>query len=177
MTGSAFGVIALMLFAGLGVAFVVVVTYAARKKAWVSLVCMLAFVPIGACFLAAMFLAAPSRVASNGGIQMTASPPSESVEATASAERSKGTIADKTRPSDTEDRAPRAGNRWSVGEAVDQLNWSTLLSAGLLAGLLAIAYLFLDANTRGHYTWPLRVGTAIAFAAICVFLWLAGPLF
>ena len=195
------GVFGLLLSAFLGVAFLAVVIYAIKKKAWVSLVCMLVFVPIAACFLIAIPLAAPGRVASSGGIRTTVAPPSQSVGATASAEVSSGTITEQQLSSITsksatgwnqnerdeyadqaaDDHAGRdesdTEDRWSVRGAVVEYSWRTFLSAAVLAGLLAIAYLFLDANTRGHYTWPLRVGSAIAFAAICVFLWRAGPLF
>ena len=195
------GVFGLLLSAFLGVAFLAVVVYAIKKKAWVSLVCMLVFVPIAACFLFALLLASPARVASNGGIRMTVAPPSQSVGATASAEGTDQTIVAEAysvaaaqaeaesadcddestgqmiQSYNTEAPSPAADRRWPVGRAVEQTSWRTPLSAALLAGLLVIAYLFLDANTRGHYTWPLRVGSAIAFAAICVFLWRAGPLF
>ncbi|MCZ6682073.1 MAG: hypothetical protein O7B26_02745, partial [Planctomycetota bacterium] len=189
------GVFGLLLSAFLGVAFLAVVIYAIKKKAWVSLVCMLVFVPIAACFLIAIPLAAPGRVASNGGIRMTVAPPSQSVGATASAEGADQAIVAEAysaysvaaaeaeaesadcddestgqmiRSYNTEAPSPAADRRGPVGRAVEQTSWRTPLSVAFLAGLLVIAYLFLDANTRGHYTWPLRVGSAIAFAAICV---------
>ncbi|MCZ6815176.1 MAG: hypothetical protein O7F76_00595 [Planctomycetota bacterium] len=198
------GVFGLLLSAFLGVAFLAVVIYAIKKKAWVSLVCMLVFVPIAAGFLIAIPLAAPARVASNGGIRMTVAPPSQSVGATASAEGADQAIVAEAysdysvaaaqaeaesadcddestgqiiQSYNTEAPSPAADRRGPVGRAVEQTSWRTPLSVAFLAGLLVIAYLFLDANTRGHYTWPLRVGSAIAFAAICVFLWRAGPLF
>ena len=45
-----------------------------------------------------------------------------------------------------------------------------------LAILLTLSYLFLDAGRRGRYAWPLRLGTAIVFAGLCVLLWKIGPL-
>lgn len=45
-----------------------------------------------------------------------------------------------------------------------------------LAILLVLIFLFLDAGRRGRYAWPLRLGTAIVFAGLCVLLWKIGPL-
>jgi len=40
-----------------------------------------------------------------------------------------------------------------------------LVTAILLAGVVLAGYFFLNANTRGHYTWRLRVGSTLVFAA------------
>ncbi len=74
------------------------------------------------------------------------------------------------------------GESSSMPEAIRQ-RWSGLhswskgaIAAGALAFLLVLTYLFLDAGRRGRYTWPLRLGTAIVFAGLCVLLWKIGPL-
>ncbi|MBN1488757.1 MAG: hypothetical protein JXA69_02475 [Phycisphaerae bacterium] len=43
-----------------------------------------------------------------------------------------------------------------------------VLTVAALFAMVALAYLFLDAGTKGYYTWPLRVGAALAFAVLCV---------
>ena len=74
------------------------------------------------------------------------------------------------------------GESSSMPEAIRQQrsglhSWSKgAVAAGALAFLLVLAYLFLDAGRRGRYTWPLRLGTAIVFASLCVLLWKIGPL-
>ncbi len=45
---------------------------------------------------------------------------------------------------------------------------SSLLTAAVIAAFLAVGYVFLDASTRGHFTWPLRIVAVVAFAAIYV---------
>lgn len=50
----------------------------------------------------------------------------------------------------------------------------TLVSAITLAAMIYLAYLFLDAGTRGQFTWPLRVFSVVAFVGICIFLVLYG---
>lgn len=58
-----------------------------------------------------------------------------------------------------------------------QPTWiKTAIAGGALTFLLVLAYLFLDAGQRGRYAWPLRLGTAIVFAGLCVLLWKIGPL-
>ncbi len=47
---------------------------------------------------------------------------------------------------------------------------------GALAVMVLLAYVFVDAGRRGRYTWPLRIGSAAAFALLCVLLWRVGPL-
>jgi len=52
----------------------------------------------------------------------------------------------------------------------------TIFAAAALVICLALAFLFLDAGRRGRYAWPLRFGTVIVFAGLCVLLWKIGPL-
>ena len=44
----------------------------------------------------------------------------------------------------------------------------TVLAVAALLVMVVLAYLFLDAGTKGYYTWPLRIGAAMAFAVLCV---------
>ncbi len=44
----------------------------------------------------------------------------------------------------------------------------SLLTALSIGSFLAVGYVFLDAGTRGQFTWPLRIASVVAFAAICV---------
>lgn len=44
----------------------------------------------------------------------------------------------------------------------------SLLTALSIAAFLAVGYVFLDAGTRGQFTWSLRIASVVAFAAICV---------
>ncbi len=49
-----------------------------------------------------------------------------------------------------------------------------LLSGALIAAFLGIGYIALDAGTRGHFTWSLRILTVLAFAllwALTAALW------
>lgn len=50
----------------------------------------------------------------------------------------------------------------------------TIVSAIALAAMIYLAYLFLDAGTRGQFTWPLRIFSVVAFVGICIFLVLYG---
>ncbi|MCH7813261.1 MAG: hypothetical protein IID40_04490 [Planctomycetes bacterium] len=50
----------------------------------------------------------------------------------------------------------------------------TVLAAVVLAVMIFLAYLFLDSGTRGQFTWPLRIFSALAFVGICVALALFG---
>lgn len=172
MSGSGFGLLGLLVLAALGVSFLGAVIHAARKRSWGALFGVTTLSLLGLCFFGLLLARG-----TGGNMRATASRTSQTVEAVAATEDSSESIGQSSESDNTETRAPSAGKPWSVGEAVDRVSWSTLVSAAVLAGLLAIAYLFLDANTRGHYTWPLRAGTAIVFAAICIFLWRAGPLF
>ncbi len=56
--------------------------------------------------------------------------------------------------------------------------WQTIFGqvagAGVLGALILLAYLFVDAGAHGRYTWPLRIGTAAAFVAVCILLWQIG---
>ncbi|MCP4247722.1 MAG: hypothetical protein GY778_11795 [bacterium] len=49
-----------------------------------------------------------------------------------------------------------------------------VLAAVVLAAMIFLAYLFLDSGTRGQFTWPLRIFSALAFVGICVALVLFG---
>lgn len=75
-----------------------------------------------------------------------------------------------------EPRTPNAPGR-QPGPQPDQarlpLPW-TIVSAIALAAMVYLAYLFLDAGTRGQFTWPLRVFSVVAFVGICVLLVLYG---
>lgn len=53
------------------------------------------------------------------------------------------------------------------------LPWS-VISAVALAAMIYLGYLFLDAGTRGQFTWLLRLFAVVAFATICGALLLAG---
>lgn len=46
----------------------------------------------------------------------------------------------------------------------------TFIIAGALAAFLYLAYIFLDAGTRGHFTWTLRATAVLAFGALCAAL-------
>ncbi len=50
-----------------------------------------------------------------------------------------------------------------------------LLAIPLLVALILCAYGFVQADRAGPYAWPVRVGSALAFAALCVLIWYAGP--
>ncbi len=45
--------------------------------------------------------------------------------------------------------------------------WS-LLAAVEIAVFLCVGYVILDGSTRGQFTWPLRIASVLAFAAVCV---------
>ena len=79
------------------------------------------------------------------------------------------------------EKAPaHAGVRNSVVTRVQQSvsrsgHWATrggiawtLLMGVAIAAFLYLSYLFLDAGTRGHFTWQLRVISVLAFVGICV---------
>lgn len=51
-----------------------------------------------------------------------------------------------------------------------------LFRGGAFGVLLILAYLFLDAGRRGRYTWPMRFGTVVLFAALCMLLLKSGRL-
>lgn len=44
----------------------------------------------------------------------------------------------------------------------------TVLTALAIAAFLYMGYVFLDASTRGHFTWSLRLLSIVVFAAVCV---------
>lgn len=71
--------------------------------------------------------------------------------------------------------APLAGAGVSSGRQVNVwVSRVTMLAA--LAVMVSLAYVFVDAGRRGRYTWPLRVGSAAAFALLCVLIGRLGPL-
>ena len=68
--------------------------------------------------------------------------------------------------SDRQDRKAEGHGSWL----------SRIASGGAVAILITLAYLFLDAGTRGRYTWPLRFGSIAVFAGFCVLLWRLRPM-
>ena len=46
----------------------------------------------------------------------------------------------------------------------------TVLTALAIAAFLYVGYVFLDAGTRGHFTWSLRLVSIVVFAAICAMM-------
>ena len=44
----------------------------------------------------------------------------------------------------------------------------TVVMALAIAAFLGVGYVFLDAGTRGQFTWRLRIAAVVAFAAVCV---------
>jgi hypothetical protein len=51
----------------------------------------------------------------------------------------------------------------------DGVPW-TILTALAVAAFLYVGYVFLDAGTRGHFTWSLRLVSIVVFAAICAMM-------
>lgn len=49
----------------------------------------------------------------------------------------------------------------------DGIVWTAILGGAIIL-FLYLAYLFLDAGTRGHFTWQLRIISVVAFVGICV---------
>ncbi len=60
----------------------------------------------------------------------------------------------------TERRLPGLLHRFSP-----RVVWSAI-TACAIAALMFVGYIALDAGTRGHFTWPLRVLTVLCFGAI-----------
>ena len=58
-------------------------------------------------------------------------------------------------------------SRYGQGATRGGIVW-TLLKGVAIAAFLYLSYLFLDAGTRGHFTWQLRVISVLAFVGICV---------
>lgn len=56
---------------------------------------------------------------------------------------------------------------FSKGILRESAVWS-VMTAFAIAAFLYVGYLFLDASTRGHFTWTLRILSAFAFVAICI---------
>ena len=63
-------------------------------------------------------------------------------------------------------RYGKSGNSWA----------KRILSFGAVGLFIFLTYLFLDSGTRGHFTWPLRILTIIAFVGICVTIAMVGGL-
>lgn len=63
---------------------------------------------------------------------------------------------------------PRRGLPWyAPAGKKGGLVWTVILG-GAITVFLYLAYLFLDAGTRGHFTWQLRIISILAFVGICV---------
>ena len=45
---------------------------------------------------------------------------------------------------------------------------SSALMAFAMGAILYLGYIFLDASTRGHFTWSLRIVSVLTFAALCL---------
>lgn len=72
---------------------------------------------------------------------------------------------------------PGRGNPWAGRRVVkSSLIW-TGVSALALGVMIYLAYLFVDAGTRGQFTWRLRLFSAVAFVGICALLVGLGPRF
>lgn len=61
-----------------------------------------------------------------------------------------------------------------VVDGVRRARPAGLAASGLMAfaigALLYLGYIFLDASTRGHFTWSLRIVSVVTFAALCLAL-------
>ena len=61
-----------------------------------------------------------------------------------------------------------------VVDGVRRARPAGLAASGLMAfaigALLYLGYIFLDAGTRGHFTWSLRIVSVVTFAALCLAL-------
>lgn len=60
------------------------------------------------------------------------------------------------------------GSWWKMSCGAPRCILSSLLTAAVIAAFLAVGYVFLDASTRGQFTWSLRIVALVAFAAIYV---------
>ena len=65
-------------------------------------------------------------------------------------------------------RALRHASRAPLAQQIRGKPMSHLLTAVAIAAFLCVGYVFLDAGTRGHFTWRLRITAVVAFAAIWV---------
>jgi hypothetical protein len=64
-------------------------------------------------------------------------------------------------------RLRKTVSRYEPEAKGDEIVW-TLVMGAAIAIFLYLAYLFLDAGTRGHFTWQLRIISVLAFVAVCV---------
>ncbi len=62
----------------------------------------------------------------------------------------------------------RNASREPLAQQIRTKPMSHLLTAVAIAAFLCVGYVFLDAGTRGHFTWRLRITALVAFAAIWV---------
>lgn len=69
--------------------------------------------------------------------------------------------------SDRENFPQRILPRFMRGERGGSLAF-TVVMALAIAAFLGVGYVFLDAATRGQFTWRLRIAAVVAFAAVCV---------
>ncbi|MBI4717564.1 MAG: hypothetical protein HY763_07150 [Planctomycetes bacterium] len=63
------------------------------------------------------------------------------------------------------------GPRASRGRSPLRRPWwnpGGLIGTGVVGGLLYVGYLLLDASTRGHFTWQLRIVGLLAFVGTCL---------
>lgn len=57
----------------------------------------------------------------------------------------------------------RVEYQYSSSRQLDQSPRTQVLTGILLAGVVLAGYFFLNANTRGHFTWSLRIGSTLVF--------------
>lgn len=67
-------------------------------------------------------------------------------------------------------RTLRNPSRAPLAQSIRTNTMSRLLTGVAIAAFLCVGYVFLDAATRGQFTWRLRIVAVVAFAAICVAL-------
>lgn len=68
----------------------------------------------------------------------------------------------------TPPQAPHVEYHYVRPESADRTTRTQILTGILLAGVVLAGYFFLNANTRGHYTWQLRIGSTLVFVASVV---------
>lgn len=81
----------------------------------------------------------------------------------------------KDQASNLKTRIRRTRNSWDSGWIHDiraqrvlgkhSILWHGLVALAIVA-LLFVGYVFLDASTRGHFSWPLRIASVFAFALL-----------
>jgi len=84
-----------------------------------------------------------------------------------------GRAGDETSPTS---RVPIVGGPAGRPELPADVWVSRATMFAALGVMVLLAYVFVDAGRRGRYTWPLRVGSAAAFALLCVLMGKLGPL-